>query len=975
MACKRYDVTVQPGRPSGFIQYIQCDTLSLVSRAVSSNAPLLLTDVETVQTTVGVIVEELDGGGTGGSTPPPRPTTRYYEVVPCNNVNIARYTTRPPQALNERVSVTDRGGVPANVSWTYNGQTTTSPGTITSVFGTGRSGCSDAPPPPPPPPPAPSTTPITLGRTDLVNSAQACFRFNQGSLPTRTYYIDSDLFQNTTILTTDNTGFNTVPDGTYTNGQYYINVRGGRLERAVVCQNIPPPPPPDPIDPIELELTYYVIRSCEGGDGGGVNILRSTIRPPLVERERVVYQGQDYVYTGESSGRIQGSRAIPPAQLTGTRSSGCQTQPNYIQYSALRSCNNSNIVIYTTRVASYSSEQVEINGDTYYYSSPPTQRRPPSGSTIVNGRDIVSTGRVRCERESVGPPTPPPSGPGSPPPPPPPTTVRCTFREIVRPSLAQSFNSIFAGEEFTLGDFIAGEILLNGEPIGLGEATVTLTIGQRYVVEFRKPSHPYFQFSDGSPSRYVIESAGIGTNLVESIFTPTFNADTGRLRITTSYDPNIAGSTGNGEIFITGRGSVGKGSAEVELPPGDYTVYFGSISAPGLIFTTPEKRLVKVEIGKTATTNGFYTSVPLPTGYWLKPVDSIEKLQYNAVTTKGMFSNNIGNLTTFYSSSITASLDNHYTHVYHEPLTSLTSSIQFSLAYGNYYGSGSNDEGGQISDTPTRAIYGQYRNIILGNSNGKFNLSGQETDSIYVLSFQKDRRDTRADYNALEINLAHLSGSEFINGEGFMAAHTGSNVKLGGEGKVLRLISDYKINNNPIRTVPSAPIEYNIVSGSIEDGVYNSNSPHYYGKLYPSIGVAILDATKLDVSASFGTVTSREVDGKNQLKLFTAISGAAQYTDASGDYLGMKARATKEELVYHYLINVRNKEFNLSNNPTYYNADDGLIVDGFIDDPKTYITTIGLYDVNRNLIAVAKPSVAEFNSFTDEVMFNVKLKF
>jgi hypothetical protein len=214
---------------------------------------------------------------------------------------------------------------------------------------------------------------------------------------------------------------------------------------------------------------------------------------------------------------------------------------------------------------------------------------------------------------------------------------------------------------------------------------------------------------------------------------------------------------------------------------------------------------------------------------------------------------------------------------------------------------------------------------------------------------------------------------------------------------VLRLISDYKINDNPQRAVPSAPLEYNIVSGSIEDGVYNSDAPHYYGKLYPSLGVVLLDANKTDISASFGTVTSREIDGKNQLKLFTAISGAAQYTDVSGDFLGMKARATKEELIYYYYINVNNKEFNYSNNPTIYNTgglkylqygipsnirissdildNTAVINEDLRANPKTYITTIGLYDDNRNLIAVAKVSQAELKSFTDEVMFTVKLKF
>jgi hypothetical protein len=39
-----------------------------------------------------------------------------------------------------------------------------------------------------------------------------------------------------------------------------------------------------------------------------------------------------------------------------------------------------------------------------------------------------------------------------------------------------------------------------------------------------------------------------------------------------------------------------------------------------------------------------------------------------------------------------------------------------------------------------------------------------------------------------------------------MRYHTGSNVRLGGRGRVLRLISDYKINDNPQKAVPSAPL-------------------------------------------------------------------------------------------------------------------------------------------------------------------------
>ena len=138
--------------------------------------------------------------------------------------------------------------------------------------------------------------------------------------------------------------------------------------------------------------------------------------------------------------------------------------------------------------------------------------------------------------------------------------------------------------------------------------------------------------------------------------------------------------------------------------------------------------------------------------------------------------------------------------------------------------------------------------------------------------------------------------------------------------------------------------------------------------------IGLLDADKLDMSASFGTVTSREVKGLNQLKLFTAISGAAQYmSTTSTDYLGMKARGIAQEISHYYFIDVRGKEFNFTNNPTYTNTQNEIIGDSETKS-KVYITTIGLYDEQRNLVAIAKTSKPEKKSYTEEVVYNVKLK-
>lgn len=70
-------------------------------------------------------------------------------------------------------------------------------------------------------------------------------------------------------------------------------------------------------------------------------------------------------------------------------------------------------------------------------------------------------------------------------------------------------------------------------------------------------------------------------------------------------------------------------------------------------------------------------------------------------------------------------------------------------------------------------------------------------------------------------------------------------------------------------------------------------------------------------------------------------------------------------------------EFNYSANPTFTNSDGGIIV---IDDPTTertfsFITTIGLYDANDNLLAVAKLSRPIEKNDEKDLTFRVRLDF
>lgn len=345
-----------------------------------------------------------------------------------------------------------------------------------------------------------------------------------------------------------------------------------------------------------------------------------------------------------------------------------------------------------------------------------------------------------------------------------------------------------------------------------------------------------------------------------------------------------------------------------------------------------------------------------------------------------------GNLVTFYTCS--ADTGSYKKSVYNSQCFTCSSSPQFDIAYGHDGGSGSRDLGGQDWFTPSNAVYGQFRNLCLNPGQRRFNFGSNEIFHFYAINVHRDRMGDRLDEGNIELNLAQLSGSGFTNRN----VHTGSNVKLSGTGKVIRLIDDSKLNLETLSTAAYSGLYrdisgsmchissqagkvFYIVSGSLEDGVYNSTQPHVYGLLYPQQGIIILDAEKLDQSASFLTTTGSDVAGDNSMKLFTSISGSALLTDTSGDYLGFQARRLKYNYLEQYFIRVKNQDYNFTNNPTYVTGSEGDIITDFYNNPQLYITSVGLYNENHELLAVGKISKPIYKNYTEEALLEINLKY
>ena len=344
-------------------------------------------------------------------------------------------------------------------------------------------------------------------------------------------------------------------------------------------------------------------------------------------------------------------------------------------------------------------------------------------------------------------------------------------------------------------------------------------------------------------------------------------------------------------------------------------------------------------------------------------VNDVVRNQTETVTA-GLWSDNLASLTTYFTASnLTTSQRRYYIDVYQSNPAADGAAIQYSLAYGHALGSGS-DSQGQLNDSPSKAIYSQYRQLLLAPTDTRFTTAGSgSTDSIYIVNFKRNRLKERLDAGNFEIPLIGIT-SRATNATGSVVTGSG----------IITLIDDSSISN---ATIGDSGKIYNIVSGSINNGVYTPATPVYYGLAYPTYGTLILDGKMLDQKLNFATVTSSSVEGNNHFVLHHSISGSSFFTNPiTGDPYGFVARNSEKITSTHYFVRIKNAEYNFSNNPSYTTGSVGQLAQStFIGDPKTYITTVGMYNANQQLLAVAKLSKPLLKSFQREALIRVKLDF
>ena len=94
---------------------------------------------------------------------------------------------------------------------------------------------------------------------------------------------------------------------------------------------------------------------------------------------------------------------------------------------------------------------------------------------------------------------------------------------------------------------------------------------------------------------------------------------------------------------------------------------------------------------------------------------------------------------------------------------------------------------------------------------------------------------------------------------------------------------------------------------------------------------------------------------------------------STGDFTLNSEETVTSDYVF---VRARNSEFNYSENPSFISGSTGeVIYTQFIDNPQTFITTVGMYNDANELVAVAKLSRPLLKDFTKESLVRVKLDF
>ena len=322
-----------------------------------------------------------------------------------------------------------------------------------------------------------------------------------------------------------------------------------------------------------------------------------------------------------------------------------------------------------------------------------------------------------------------------------------------------------------------------------------------------------------------------------------------------------------------------------------------------------------------------------------------------------LWSGNVTALSSFYTSStqVGGPSGDYYYNIYQTGSADESSRTQFSLTYGNKDGKGSIDYNPNVAGkSPSSTIFGQYRSLVLGDEDSDFVFGSIPSNHFYAIAIDRARYKEKLLPGTLDLVLQSDSSS----------------IRLTDNSQVVSTV-----------TFTDSGREYDLVSGSLGviysglqvDG--HTTTSGSYGKLYPDIGILLLNARALQAPISEGGLNLNVFEGNNIIHADGKSTNIQKAFDLFEQ--GRRFRIQSEETISSNFVFVRarNNEFNYSSNPSLITGSGEIRHNVMINSPQSYVTSVGLYNDNNDLLAIAKLSRPLLKDFTKESLIRVKLDY
>ena len=271
-------------------------------------------------------------------------------------------------------------------------------------------------------------------------------------------------------------------------------------------------------------------------------------------------------------------------------------------------------------------------------------------------------------------------------------------------------------------------------------------------------------------------------------------------------------------------------------------------------------------------------------------------------------------------------------------------------------------------------IYNQMAQILAGYDKDGNIQRFDEDGNIVAGGFKID--------NAIFMSFSRLLVKDEIK-KGSFEMTLGTNSTYGSPFTSMVSVKDYNANNQYKVNSPAGEYGILYVSNSVGTPLDGLTGPTQQacGLLYYQAGVAVLNSALFMAGTGSGDAgfLSSSVEFNSAAEDFEAVLTGSAISSSADDLRhriqNIQFNNTIELNSTVYFCRVKHNEFNYSSNPTYLSGSQIRVKDKATDIPISYITSIGMYSADNQLLAVGKFSEPIRKDSNIELTFRARLDY